>query len=289
MEAQRRARGWDAVVSHWLVPSGAVGRRVRARRAPGDRARLGRAAACRRCRAGARWCGGWRGAPIWSTSPRRCASTARRGAWCRWPSTWRRSPRRRRRRRAWRRARALDLDGFVVAFLGRLIHDKGVDRAIDALPDGATLLVGGDGPERASLVRRAARAARALPRPRRRRRQAGAARRRRCAGRSPRASTARRRWRWRRSPPACRSWPRAPAGCPSCSTIRVAIFCERRADSIAAALARLRDDAELRAAMSQRLPRARAAARLVGASRRDLWNRSVTSRIQVAFVRSVCR
>jgi hypothetical protein len=24
MEAKRRARGWDAVVSHWLVPSGAV-------------------------------------------------------------------------------------------------------------------------------------------------------------------------------------------------------------------------------------------------------------------------
>ena len=41
-------------------------------------------------------------------------------------------------------------------FLGRLIHDKGVDRAIDALPDGATLLIAGDGPERAALERRAA-------------------------------------------------------------------------------------------------------------------------------------
>jgi glycosyltransferase involved in cell wall biosynthesis len=38
----------------------------------------------------------------------------------------------------------LDVDGFVVAFLGRLVHDKGADLAIDALPADATLLVAGD-------------------------------------------------------------------------------------------------------------------------------------------------
>jgi glycosyltransferase involved in cell wall biosynthesis len=63
---------------------------------------------------------------------------------------------------AWRggdreRARAaLRLEGHTVLFLGRLIRDKGADRAIAALPDGAELLIAGDGPERASLARMAA-------------------------------------------------------------------------------------------------------------------------------------
>jgi glycosyltransferase involved in cell wall biosynthesis len=45
---------------------------------------------------------------------------------------------------------------FAVAFLGRLVPIKGADILIDALPPGATLLVGGDGPERGRLERRAA-------------------------------------------------------------------------------------------------------------------------------------
>ena len=44
-EAKRRARGWDAVVSHWLVPSAAVGDACGSAAPPGDRARLGRAPA----------------------------------------------------------------------------------------------------------------------------------------------------------------------------------------------------------------------------------------------------
>jgi glycosyltransferase involved in cell wall biosynthesis len=63
-----------------------------------------------------------------------------------------------------RRLRArkqLGIDGFTILFLGRLIADKGCDLAIDALPHDVTLLVAGDGPERARLQAQArARAAR---------------------------------------------------------------------------------------------------------------------------------
>jgi glycosyltransferase involved in cell wall biosynthesis len=155
IEAKRRARAWDAVVSHWLVPSGAVGDACSPARhlaiAHGSDVRLlsslpgGRALVRRLARradlvyvADALRVDGAPGrvvpmaidvAPIaaGTTAAARVAARAR-----------------------------FDLDGFVVAFLGRLIHDKGVDLLIDALPAGATLLVGGDGPERASLVRRAA-------------------------------------------------------------------------------------------------------------------------------------
>jgi glycosyltransferase involved in cell wall biosynthesis len=157
MEARRRARGWDAVVSHWLVPSGAVADACGPARhlaiAHGSDVRLlsslpgGRALVRRLARradlvyvADALRVDGAPGrvvpmaidvAPI----ARATTTEARRAA----------------------RARLVPDagDGFVIAFLGRLIHDKGADRAIDALPEGATLLVGGDGAERQSLVRRA--------------------------------------------------------------------------------------------------------------------------------------
>jgi len=62
-------------------------------------------------------------------------------------------------RRAQARERLdLEIDRPVVAYLGALAVEKGVDAAIDAMvevPD-ATFLVVGDGPERASLVRKAA-------------------------------------------------------------------------------------------------------------------------------------
>ncbi len=53
--------------------------------------------------------------------------------------------------------RALAVDGTVLASVGHLIARKGHDLVIDALPalPGATLLVAGDGPERARLARRA--------------------------------------------------------------------------------------------------------------------------------------
>jgi len=160
MEGRRRARGWDAVVSHWLVPSGAVADACGPARhlaiAHGSDVRLlaslpgGRALVRRLARradlvyvADVLRVDGAPGRVVpmaIDVAPIAAATTAEA--------------------RTLTRAR-LDLDGFVVLFLGRLIHDKGADRALDALPDGATLLVAGDGPERAaleakaSLVRRA--------------------------------------------------------------------------------------------------------------------------------------
>ena len=156
LEARRRARGWDAVVSHWLVPSGAVAHACGTARhlaiAHGSDVRLlsslpgGRALVRRLARradlvyvADALRVDGAPGRVVpmaIDVEPIARATAAARG-----------------------RARAQLVpdagDGFVIAFLGRLIYDKGVDRAIDALPAGATLLVGGDGPERAALEKRA--------------------------------------------------------------------------------------------------------------------------------------
>lgn len=156
MEAKRRARHWDAVVSHWLVPSGAVGDAcARGRRhlaiAHGSDVRLlsslpgGRALVRRLARradlvyvADALRVDGAPGRVVpmaVDVAPIAAATTA---------------PQR-------ERARArLGVDGFVIGFLGRLIVDKGCDLLIDALPDGATLLVAGDGSQRRSLEARAA-------------------------------------------------------------------------------------------------------------------------------------
>jgi glycosyltransferase involved in cell wall biosynthesis len=151
-----RARSWDAVVSHWLLPSGAIGHAcARGRRhlaiAHGSDVRLlrrlpgGRMFARRLARraelvyvADALRVDGAPGRVVPMAVDVAPIAAATDGA-------------------ARARARAqLQVDGFVIAFLGRLIFDKGCDRLIDALPDGATLLVGGEGPERASLLRRAA-------------------------------------------------------------------------------------------------------------------------------------
>ncbi len=45
----------------------------------------------------------------------------------------------------------LRVDGKLVLVMSRLVHDKGIDRAIAALPPGATLAIAGEGPERARL------------------------------------------------------------------------------------------------------------------------------------------
>jgi glycosyltransferase involved in cell wall biosynthesis len=49
----------------------------------------------------------------------------------------------------------LGLDGFAILYMGRLSREKGADLLLAALPDGATLLIAGDGPERATLERAA--------------------------------------------------------------------------------------------------------------------------------------
>jgi glycosyltransferase involved in cell wall biosynthesis len=163
----------------------------------------------------------------------------------------------------------LGLDGFVVAFVGRLVHDKGADRAIDALPDGTTLAIAGDGPERASLVRRAARrrvrffghlagdaklalfaAADALVIPSRVDGAPTVALEALAAGLPIVASRA--------------------GGLPELLDESVARF-----DDLGAALARLRDDTELRATMS-RACRARAPLHDWSTVAPRLWNRSVS-------------
>ncbi len=153
LEAAKRARRWDALVSHWLVPSGAVGLSLqRGRphlaiahgsdvallaRLPGGRA-LVRSIARRADLvyvAGALRVDG---------APGRVVPMGIDVA----PLTPRPGERERERAR-------LGLDGVVALYLGRLSTEKGCDRAIDALPDGLTLLVAGDGPERRELEARA--------------------------------------------------------------------------------------------------------------------------------------
>ncbi len=157
LECLRRVGEWDAVVSHWLVPSAAIadvcvrqrrhvaiahGSDVRLlRRLPGG-ARLVRRIARRADLvyvADALRVPGAPGRVVpmgLDVAPIVAATDAIARA------------------RA-RRALAVE-DEFVVAFLGRLVAVKGCDLLIDALPAGATLLVAGAGPERAALQARAA-------------------------------------------------------------------------------------------------------------------------------------
>jgi glycosyltransferase involved in cell wall biosynthesis len=273
IEALKRARGWDAVVSHWLVPSGAVadacgrehlaiahGSDVRLLSAlPGGRALMRRLA--RRADlvyvADALRVDGAPGrvvpmaidvAPIAAATDGVARETAR--------------------------AR-LGVAGFVVAYLGRLIHDKGVDLLIDALPDGATLVVAGDGPARASLVRRAAgRDVRFLGH------VAGAQKLSLLAAADALALPS------RVDGAPTVALEALAAGLPLVATRAgglaevlddtVAIFCAAEPHEISAALARLRDDAALRVAMSQAC-RARAPRHDWSVVAPTLWNRSVTA------------
>ena len=267
IEAKRRARGWDAVVSHWLVPAGAVGdacgRAAHLAIAHGSDVRLlsslpgGRALVRRLAR---------RADLVYVAEALRVAGAPGRVvpmAIDAAPIAAGTTP----AARAAARAR-LGLDGFVAAFVGRLIRDKGADRAIDALPDGTTLLVAGDGPERVSLERRAANrrvrfvghvagadklailaAADALVIPSRIDGAPTVALEGLAAGLPMVASRA--------------------GGLPELLDESVARFGE-----LGAELARLRDDAELRAAMS-RACRARAPAHDWQAVAPKLWNRSV--------------
>jgi glycosyltransferase involved in cell wall biosynthesis len=156
LAAARRARRWDAIVSHWLVPAGALGAALgRGRphlciahgsdvrllqRLPGGRElvrSLARRADLVYVAEALRIPGApGRVVPMAIDVPAIAAATddqARSAA-----------------------RRALGLDGFTALFLGRLIRDKGCDLLLDGLPAGATLLVAGDGPERAQLMQQAA-------------------------------------------------------------------------------------------------------------------------------------
>jgi glycosyltransferase involved in cell wall biosynthesis len=155
LEAKLRARAWDAIVSHWLLPSGAVGLACALGRrhlaiAHGSDVRLlsslplGRALVRRLARSSdlvyvARDL-------VIDRAPGRVVPMAIDVA----PIAAATTPSARIAARA-----RLDLSGFCVLFLGRLIRDKGCDLVIDALPENATLLIAGDGPERDDLLRRA--------------------------------------------------------------------------------------------------------------------------------------
>ncbi len=149
----------DALVSHWLVPSGLVGAalaRGRPHVAIGHGSdvhllatRRGGAAAlawvCRRSRvvvssaAGrARLSAIWPAAASLSVCPMGLDVASLAGA--------------RLDRAAARTSLGIPLCAFVVAFLGRLVAIKGLEVLQAALPAGATLLVAGDGPERPRLV-----------------------------------------------------------------------------------------------------------------------------------------
>jgi glycosyltransferase involved in cell wall biosynthesis len=146
-QARARARRWDTIVSHWLVPSAAVGMALAGGRphlaiAHGSDVRLlarlpgGRAfvrTLARRAEliyvAEALRVDGTEGRVVpMGIDVDALASGDRDGA----------------------RAR-LGLDGVCALFLGRLSREKGADRAIATLPDGVTLLIAGAGPERGAL------------------------------------------------------------------------------------------------------------------------------------------
>jgi glycosyltransferase involved in cell wall biosynthesis len=248
-EAARRARDWDAVVSHWLVPSGAIGDAcARGRRhlaiahgsdvrllssLPGGHAlvrRLGRRADLVYVAEALRVEGApGRVVPMAIDVPPIAEATEAD---------------------AHLAARArLDVGGFVVAFLGRLIDDKGVDLLIDALPERATLLVGGEGPARASLERHAAgRAVRFLGHVR------GADKLTLLAAADALCIPSR----VDGSPTVAMEALAAglpivatrAGGLPELCDARTAIFCEPAVASLHTALTRLRDDASLRTAMS---------------------------------------
>jgi glycosyltransferase involved in cell wall biosynthesis len=154
--ARAHARRWDVLVSHWLVPAGAIADTLaRGRRhlaiAHGSDARLLRALP---------------GGHSFVRTLHRRADLVYVADALRHPRAPGRvapmgidvarfsvSPDQRIQAR-----RQLAIDGFAILFLGRLIHDKGCDLLLAAVPEGATVLVAGDGPERQSLERRGGRA-----------------------------------------------------------------------------------------------------------------------------------
>jgi teichuronic acid biosynthesis glycosyltransferase TuaC len=147
IEAARRARRWDAIVSHWLVPSAAIGMLLSGNRphvavAHGSDTRLlgrlpggpafARALVRRADLVYVARALELEGAPG-RVAPMGIDCVALRGG-----------------DRGGTR-RALGLDGFTVLYLGRLSHEKGPDLALRALPERTTLLMAGDGPLRSSL------------------------------------------------------------------------------------------------------------------------------------------
>lgn len=150
-EARRRVGEWDAIVSHFGVPCGAIGEWVADGRPHLCVWHSADVALAARLPSRAL---GWTtrdGLSHWTVTARAAARlglpdpiVSPMGAWAS-PVVDRDEAR-----------RELGVDGFVVGALARLVPIKGLDRAIDACAGtDMTLLVGGDGPERAQLEKRA--------------------------------------------------------------------------------------------------------------------------------------
>jgi len=149
--ARRRASEWDAIVSHFGLPCGAIGEWLAAGRphlCVWHSADV--ALAARLPRSALRWTSR-PGLRHWTVTERAALRlrlpdpiVAPMGAWT--PPVVDREEAR----------EALRVDGFVAGALTRLVPIKGLERAIDACAGtGTTLLIGGDGPERAALEARA--------------------------------------------------------------------------------------------------------------------------------------
>jgi len=164
--AARRARRWDGIVAHWLVPSALAAAPLRPTLAiahSGDVhliVRLGLADAV----AGALVLAGSRVVFVAEHLRERFLG-AMRARGLRERLAARSSvcpmgvePPAPRDRAAARHRLGLPAEGQIVAFLGRLVPIKGVETLIQAVPDGATLVVAGDGPLRAALAAAAPRA-----------------------------------------------------------------------------------------------------------------------------------
>ncbi|MBX3269357.1 MAG: glycosyltransferase family 4 protein [Sandaracinaceae bacterium] len=164
-EAARRVTGWDALVSHWALPSALVAGRVR-----GERPHLavlhsadvhllarvpGRATWATRVAASASellFASAEQRARFLDLLPARTRGAVESRAHA--SAMGIEAPQPAGDRRALRRA--LGLDRFTVLSLGRLVPIKGVEHAIDAVRglDGVELVIAGDGPSRAALEAR---------------------------------------------------------------------------------------------------------------------------------------
>ena len=152
-EGRRQVHGWDAVVSHFGLPCGLVGERIRGRRPhlcvwhSADVHLQSRLPAATR-----RWMHR-PGLTHWTVteSARLSLGLDERTIVEPMPAEPAAPTDRAEARRA------LGVEGFVVATLGRLVPIKGLDRLIDACEgvEGVTVLVAGDGPEREVLRQRA--------------------------------------------------------------------------------------------------------------------------------------
>lgn len=162
IEAHRRREGWDAIVSHWALPSALIAGAVRGPRPHLAVLHSADVHVMRRMparRAWARLVGQCASELLFASNalreellswlaPVERADLARRCHACAMgiePTPGSSVPRRALRER-WA------LRGFTVLFLGRLVPIKGLARAIDAIAGTPIeLVVAGDGPERAAL------------------------------------------------------------------------------------------------------------------------------------------